>query len=87
MHGVYIIHFEPAYRHARHYVGYADDIERRMDEHERGIGARLTQVAREAGIELILTRIWEGEGRDFERRLKRRKNTPRYCPLCRKRVK
>ena len=31
---VYLIHFSQALAHACHYIGYADDLERRLDEHE-----------------------------------------------------
>ena len=80
--GVYLIHFDPPYRHARHYLGYADDISRRVAQHRAGEGARLTQIAVEAGCELILAHVWEGEDRHFERSLKKQKNGPRFCPVC-----
>lgn len=78
---VYLIHFLRRYKHAGHYLGSADDVDRRMDEHRRGTGARLTQVVREAGIDFELARTWEG-GRDEERQLKRQHNSPRLCPIC-----
>lgn len=80
--GVYLLHFAPSYKHARHYVGYADDIERRVAEHAAGVGARLTQVAVEAGCDLILARTWDGADRTEERRLKNTKSIPHYCPIC-----
>lgn len=80
--GVYLLHFAPAYKHARHYLGYADDIARRVAEHQAGAGARLTQVAVEAGAELILARTWEGADRNVERRLKNTRSVPSYCPIC-----
>jgi len=82
MRGVYLIHFDPAYRHARHYMGWAADIERRVEEHRKGTGARLTQVVAGTGADLVLARVWEGQGRAFERRLKNRKEAPRLCPIC-----
>ena len=83
MNGVYLLHFDPAYRHARHYLGWAADIERRVGEHRKGMGARLTQVVVESGAELVLARVWTGEGRGFERTLKNQKHAPRLCPICR----
>ncbi|MGE3487941.1 MAG: endonuclease [Nitrospira sp.] len=80
--GVYLLHFAPAYKHAKHYMGYADDIARRFAEHQAGRGARLTQVAVEAGCELILARVWNGVDRGEERRLKNTKSMPHYCPIC-----
>lgn len=85
----YLLHFEPAYQHARHYLGYTSrDVEERINEHVRatGNGARLVQVVLEAGHHVMLARVWEGEGRDFEKHLKRQHNTPRLCPICQRRA-
>ena len=80
--GVYLLHFHSPLGHASHYLGYADDIDRRIAMHHEGRGARLTQVARERGITFTLARVWEGQDRNFERRLKNRKNAPKLCPYC-----
>ena len=77
----YLLHFSKPYKHAKHYLGSADDLPTRLQQHDTGQGARLTQVVREAGIELILARTWNGD-RAFERRLKRQHNSPRLCPIC-----
>jgi len=53
----------------------------RLELHKAGKGARLTQVAVEDGIDLQLVRTWNGS-RTLERRLKRQKNSPRFCPIC-----
>lgn len=79
---VYLLHFDPAYQHARHYVGYAADVEPRVNAHIHGRGARLTQVAHDAGCALILARVWPDGDRALERQLKRRKNAPQLCPIC-----
>ncbi len=76
MRGVYLLHISPAYKQARHYTGYADDIEQRIAQHQKGQGARLCEVVVEAGCTLILARIWPDQDRTFERRLKNRKNAP-----------
>lgn len=78
----YLIHFSPQYKHARHYLGYADDVGPRVNAHLHGAGARLTQVATEAGCKLILARVWPDADRTEERRLKRRHNSPQLCPIC-----
>lgn len=31
--GLYLLHFAPPYKHARHYLGYADDIAARVRTH------------------------------------------------------
>lgn len=79
---VYLLHYLAPYRHARHYLGTALDLDKRIEQHRNGTGARLPQVFAEHGIPFIVARTWEG-GREVERRLKRRKNGPRLCPLCR----
>lgn len=80
--GIYLIHILPAYKHAKHYLGYADDIEPRLHAHLHGRGARLTQVARDAGCTLLLVRVWEGGNRTLERMLKNRSHVPKLCPIC-----
>lgn len=80
--GVYLIHFSTPYEHAAHYVGYAEDIEKRLDEHAAGHGTRLTQVVTEAGIDLWVARLWMGKDRSFERRLKDCHKTSEFCPFC-----
>jgi predicted GIY-YIG superfamily endonuclease len=71
---VYLLHFETPLHHAQHYIGYAEHVERRLEHHRNGTGARLLQVCNERGITYTLARTWEGEGKDFERKLKRCKH-------------
>lgn len=85
---VYLLHFDEPLGdldnprgQARHYIGTAHDVEIRLRQHRKGYGARITQVLWERGIDFKLARTWEG-GRDVERRLKRRKNAPKLCPIC-----
>jgi predicted GIY-YIG superfamily endonuclease len=77
----YLIHFSEPYKHAKHYLGSAEDVYARLQQHRAGQAARLTQVVVEAGIGLELVRTWPG-GRTLERRLKRQHNSPRLCPIC-----
>ncbi len=83
---VYLLHFDRPYRHARHYLGYAADLDERIARHRQGDGARLVQVAAGAGIGFVVARTWPGD-RALERRLKRRKASPRLCPVCRPRTR
>lgn len=78
---VYLIHFDRPYKHARHYLGSAKDLNARIEEHRAGRGARLIRVIQQAGITWRVARTWEG-GRLLEYCLKARKNGPRLCPLC-----
>jgi predicted GIY-YIG superfamily endonuclease len=79
---VYLLHFERPYRHARHYVGYTENLEQRLAAHRSGNGARLIEVITVAGIDWQLARTWEGAGRDLERAIKRAGHSPRLCPIC-----
>lgn len=79
--GVYLIHFDQPYKHARHYVGYSDNIEERVALHQNGQGARLCEVVVNAGIGLQLVRTWEGADRHFERKIHGRGKSI-YCPIC-----
>lgn len=81
---VYLIHFDRPYKHARHYVGFteADDVVERVAQHEAGNGARLLAVVAAAEIKFRVVRKWPGASRDFERRLKNARHTPRFCPEC-----
>jgi predicted GIY-YIG superfamily endonuclease len=78
---VYLLHFDQPYRHARHYVGWALNVKRRLAEHEAGRGARLLAVVRAAGIGWQLARMWPGS-RARERQIKRQGGHARHCPLC-----
>jgi predicted GIY-YIG superfamily endonuclease len=79
---VYLLHFDRPYRHARHYLGWARNLDARLAEHGTGQGARLLQVARAAGISWTLARTWPGVTRNRERQLKRMGGAARRCPLC-----
>lgn len=78
---MYLIHFTTPYRHARHYLGWAANLEARLDHHRAGTGARLMAVVTNAGIDWRVVRTWDGD-RTFERRLKNGRNVPRLCPVC-----
>jgi len=78
---VYLLHLDRPYKHARHYMGWAHDLDARLARHRSGNGARLIAVAAQAGIGWQLARTWPGD-RTLERRLKKRKNAPRLCPVC-----
>jgi predicted GIY-YIG superfamily endonuclease len=78
---VYLLCFSAPYRHARHYLGFATDLEARLAEHRAGRGARLIQVITAAGIDFTVARRWEGD-RNLERRLKNGHNaSARLCPF------
>jgi hypothetical protein len=46
---VYVLHFEPAYKHAQHYVGWtAGEVTERIAVHLQGRGSPLVRAAVEA---------------------------------------
>ena len=78
---IYILHFDKPLKHAKHYIGLADDLDARLKRHASGHGARLMAVINAAGITWQCVRTWSGD-RKLERKLKRLKATPRLCPIC-----
>lgn len=84
MTGLYLLHFSRRLRHAGHYLGYADDVERRVAQHIAcGVKASpLVRAAIAAGATVELVRTWPGGDRNLERRLKRQNHGPRLCPVC-----
>ena len=67
---------------ARHYLGTTIDLDRRLETHRAGLGARILAAAVERGISFDVVRTWPG-GRDVERQLKRQHAANRMCPRCR----
>ena len=76
---IYMLHFHRPYKHARHYIGWTDDLLDRLDRHAAGRGARLVAVIWHAGIGFTLVRICEGTRRT-ERAIKNAGGQVRYCP-------
>lgn len=79
---VYLLHFDQPYRHARHYLGWTQNLAARLAVHAAGHGARLLQVVSAEGITWTLARTWPGVPRLRERQLKRMGGAARRCPLC-----
>ena len=87
MSGVYLIHFSEPIAHARHYLGSAKSLNRRLKQHWKGAGARLMGVVRDRGIGWSVARVWPARdarsARLIERRLKRQHGSVKLCPICR----
>ncbi|GEP11803.1 endonuclease [Methylobacterium gnaphalii] len=85
---VYVLHFDPPFAHARHYIGFTPDptVARRVSEHMTcgPRGNPLVKAAIGAGCAVTLAHAFEGEvyGRDFERNLKARRTTRAWCACC-----
>jgi len=81
---VYLLHFDRRISEnhtAQHYLGSTKSLYDRIEQHRKGVGARLPQVAKERGIGFTVCRVWLGGGA-LERQLKGQKNSPRLCPIC-----
>jgi hypothetical protein len=83
--GLYLLHFDPPYRHAGHYLGFAESIEARLAQHRAGgvKSSPLVRAALGAGSTVIHVRTWPEGDRTLERRLKRQGGLSRHCPNCR----
>jgi hypothetical protein len=82
---VYVLHFEPAYKHAQHYVGWTEgEVCDRVAVHLQGRGSPLVRAAVAAGVDVQLAATYEGT-RYLERRLKGWHHTSRFCAICRDR--
>lgn len=80
---VYLLHLDPPYQHARHYLGWTEgDPEDRLVLHLNGKGSPLVRAQIESGGTVTIARLWEGVDRNFERQLKNGRNVPRLCPIC-----
>lgn len=82
---VYVLHFDPPYKHARHYIGFVKDkhrIRERICEHLSGQGSPLIKAALAAQHQISLAHFWRSAPRTFETRLKRRADTPAWCRSC-----
>ena len=87
---VYLLHFDRPFGPgggakgrgtAKHYIGWAADLDARLAEHGTGRGARPLAVVHAAGIGWTLARTWPG-GRVRERQIKRQGRASRCCPMC-----
>jgi hypothetical protein len=78
----YLIHFDPPYKHAKHYLGWTANLGARLNDHAAGNGSRLCQVATDAGCTLRIVRVWTNVNRHFERNLHDRHGSTDLCPIC-----
>ncbi len=55
----YLIHFDEPIGNAKHYLGFAPDLQNRMVKHRSNKGAKLTAIANNKGITYRVVRIWK----------------------------
>jgi hypothetical protein len=79
---VYLICFERPIGHAQHYLGWTglESLDTRMEKHRRGNGSKLMAHVSGLGIKWKIVRTWTDVDRNFERRLKKRRNARELCP-------
>lgn len=78
---LYLLHFDPPYRHAGHYLGYSENIPKRFGLHLKGRGSPLVKAAVSHGSKIVLVRIWAADG-NAEQEIKRAGSRARLCPIC-----
>lgn len=85
---VYLIHFHRPIGNASnvrgqalHYMGWAWNLEDRLERHRVGRGSHLMRAVMQQGIGWDVVRTWNGD-RSLERKLKNQKNASRLCPVC-----
>lgn len=81
---VYLLHFDRPFGHARHYTGWAKDVDARIGEHMDGVAhsANIVRKAAAAGIGFSVARIWPNKTRNDERAMKNQGGASRRCPIC-----
>lgn len=81
---IYLLHFHRAFKHARHYTGWAKNVDARVGEHFDGSAhsSHLVKAALAAGIGFDVARVWQGKTRNDERKMKLQGGASRRCPIC-----
>ena len=80
---VYLIHFSEKLHHAQHYIGFVEgDLMQRIELHLNNRGAKLLAAVNNQGIRWQVVRVWIEGDRRFERKLKDRKKSRVFCPIC-----
>jgi predicted GIY-YIG superfamily endonuclease len=82
---LYLLHFDRPLNGRQHYLGWSENVRRRLEEHRKGQGGKTTAAYKRAGIGFALAATWPGT-RDDETQFKR-KRLGSLCPLCRKKNK
>ena len=78
---VYLLHFFGKIGNASHYTGFAEDVDKRIKQHESGRASKFTSEMKSRGFKFLLARTWEGP-KKLEREIKKLRNGPGLCPIC-----
>jgi hypothetical protein len=87
---VYLLCFDKKFKHVRHYLGYTSNehtLKSRLIHHKKGQGSKLMAAVTKAGIDFKVVRTWKDGDRNFERKLKNRKEASALCPVCKEAYK
>lgn len=79
---VYLIHFSRSFCRRSHYLGWATNLQERIERHRSGNGARILAAVNKAGIGWKLARTWPHMTMQDETNMKLNKNLKRLCPDC-----
>jgi predicted GIY-YIG superfamily endonuclease len=84
MSAVYVLHFDPPFQHAAHYIGFTEheDVATRLGEHVSGRGSPLVKAAVRAGSRVEIAHVFVNGTRTFDRSLKNRADVCRWCRCC-----
>lgn len=85
--GLVLLHFEPRYEHAGHYLIYAKREPRRyaldVIARRRFAPNALVDAALDAGVDVQVAAVFPGWDRNDRRRMRRSGGLSRFCPTCR----
>ena len=80
---IYILHFSEPFKHAKHYVGSSINPRERIKLHRKGrSGVCLINAVVKEGILLKLGNLIKSDSRNYEKLIKKIKNTKRFCKFC-----
>jgi predicted GIY-YIG superfamily endonuclease len=82
---LYLLHFDRPLNGRQHYLGWSENVPRRLEEHRKGQGGKTTAAYKRAGIGFTLAATWPGT-KDDETEFKR-KRLGSLCLFCRKKNK
>lgn len=83
---LYILHFDVPLHHAAHYVGVTADLEKRLEKHRSGRGAKILKAVQSLGGTWRLATVYEiAEIKDMyrvEKKVKDSHGGRPYCTIC-----
>ena len=78
---VYLIHLDTPLKHAKHYLGFSEAVQERLQQHRSGRGSAFMRAIAKERTGWHISRMWDGD-RELERMLKDQHNAARLCPTC-----